>query len=345
MGVSQPAKAFLRALSGEKTEKPPVWLMRQAGRYLPEYRETRKAARNFLDFCYTPDLAVEVTLQPLRRYSFDAAIMFSDILVIPDALGQDVSFKEGVGPVLDPIKDISDVDRMDPERVLEHLSPVFEILSRLRREIPATTSLIGFAGAPWTIAYYMIEGGSGKDGSQLRRFAHAEPVAFDRLMTKIVDATVAYLCKQVDAGAEALQLFDSWSGIAGETLFRRWIIEPTTDIVDRVKARHPGIPIIGFPRNAGVLYADYVTETGVDGVSLDTQVPLDWAVKTLRPHAVLQGNLDNQVLVAGGDAMDGEVRRILDKFSGGPFIFNLGHGIVPNTPPENVARVIDLIRS
>tara|TARA_R110000796_G_scaffold151499_2_gene268003 strand:+ start:1339 stop:2310 length:972 start_codon:yes stop_codon:yes gene_type:complete len=318
--------------------------MRQAGRYLSEYRALRKTAPDFLGFCYTPDLTVEATLQPIRLYGFDAAILFSDILVIPDALGQNVRFEEGVGPLLDPITDRAGISALKTDGVLDHLAPVFETLTRLRRELPDETALIGFAGAPWTLAFYMIEGRGGVDGGKLKRMAYGQPEDFAALMAVLEEALVAYLCRQVEAGAEVLQLFDSWSGIADETLFKRWIIDPTARIVARVKEAHPTVPIIGFPRGAGPMVAAYAAETGVDGMSVDSQVPLAWARKNVAANLVLQGNLDNQLLVTGGEEMDRAVERIVRDMQGHPFVFNLGHGILPHTPREHVGRVLDVLR-
>ena len=337
-------RTFLEPFHGIIPARPPVWFMRQAGRYLSEYRDLRKTAPNFLSFCYSPDLTVEATLQPIRRYGFDAAIMFSDILVIPDALGQNVRFEEGVGPLLDPITDRAGISALKTDGVLDHLAPVFETLTRLRRELPDETALIGFAGAPWTLAFYMIEGRGGVDGGKLKRMAYGQPEDFQVLMTVLEESLVAYLCRQVEAGAEVLQLFDSWSGIADETLFKRWIIEPTARIVARVKEAHPTVPIIGFPRGAGPMVAAYAAETGVDGMSVDSQIPLSWARKNVAGNFVLQGNLDNQLLVTGGEEMDRAVERIVGDMQGHPFVFNLGHGILPPTPPEHVGRVLDMLR-
>lgn len=338
-------KTLIRALRGETLETPPVWLMRQAGRYLPEYREVRKTAKNFLSFCYSSDLAVEVTLQPIRRYDFDASIMFSDILVVPDALGQDVAFKEGEGPVLDPIRSVEALRGLKVDGVLDHLSPVFEVIRKLRQELPSDKTLIGFAGAPWTVAIYMIEGRGGTEGETARRWAYQEPETFSEVINLLVEATSRYLIEQVNNGAEVLQLFDSWSGLLAEQPFRRWVIEPTRQIVNAVRAEHPDIPVIGFPRGSGLMVPEFVRETGVTGVSLDANVPLDWARENIQPLATLQGNLDNQLLVSGGPAMDEAVLRITNTLGGGPFVFNLGHGIVPATPPENVARLMELIRN
>lgn len=338
-------KLFLDALKGKTTPRPPFWLMRQAGRYLPEYREVRAGAENFLHFCYTPDLAVEVTLQPLRRYGMDAAILFSDILVVPDALGQDVAFKQGEGPVLTPIRDVAGLSVLKPEGLLDHLAPVFETVSRLAKEIPRTTALIGFAGAPWTVAIYMVEGRGGTECGTARTWAYEDPDGFSRLIDVLIDATARYLIEQVNHGAEALQLFDSWAGVLSESQFRRWVIEPNRAVVEKVRAVHPDVPIIGFPRGAGMMYPEFVSQTGVDGVSLDTTVPVTWAAEAIQPLCTVQGNLDNQALVAGGAAMEAEVTHILETLGRGPFIFNLGHGILPHTPPEHVARVAEMIKT
>ncbi|OHC75587.1 MAG: uroporphyrinogen decarboxylase [Rhodospirillales bacterium RIFCSPLOWO2_12_FULL_58_28] len=336
-------KLFLRALKGEVLSRPPFWLMRQAGRYLPEYREIRKNAKDFLHFCYTPDLAVEVTLQPLRRYHMDAAILFSDILVIPDALGQKVNFIEGQGPALEPIRSVEGLNRLDINRVNDHLAPVFETVNRLSREIPKETTLIGFAGSPWTVAVYMVEGCGGTDCGNAKTWAYKSPDDFQKLIDLLVEATAGYLIEQIKNGAEAIQLFDSWSGVLGEIQFHRWVIKPTAEIVRRIKSVYPKTPIIGFPRHAGVLYKDFVDETGVDGVSLDDTIPLQWAKKELQSRCAVQGNLDNHLLVMGGVEMETEIKRIIETFSKGPFIFNLGHGILQFTPPENVARLAELI--
>ncbi len=343
MDTQADEKPFLRALKGETLSRPPFWLMRQAGRYLPEYREVRSQTKNFLEFCYNSDLAVEVTLQPLRRYNMDAAILFSDILVIPDALGQEVAFVEGRGPVLEPITSVSAIDGLSVGRIDEHLAPVFETLRRLSGEIPEQTALIGFAGAPWTVAVYMVEGRGGTDCGKARSWAYAAPDEFGKLIDLLVEATAHYLITQVKNGAEVVQLFDSWAGVLSESQFRQWVIAPTIEIVKRVKAECPAVPIIGFPRAAGKLYEDFVNETGVDGVSMDSGVPLAWARDTLQSRCTVQGNLDNQALMAGGEALDRETLEILKQLSGGPFIFNLGHGVLQFTPPEHVGRLAELI--
>jgi uroporphyrinogen decarboxylase len=341
---SKPDKLMLRALNGETLARPPVWLMRQAGRYLPEYRELRAKAKGFLDLCYTPDFAVEVTLQPIRRYGFDASILFSDILVVPHALGQKVWFEEGVGPRLEPLDQAGDIDRLDRAALHENLAPVYETLGRLRRELPGETTLIGFAGAPWTVASYMLEGGSSKDFAAGKRWAYGDPDAMQRLIDLLVAATGDYLIAQIDAGAEAVQIFDSWAGVWPEAHLRRWCLEPVTALVGRIKAERPGVPVIVFPRGAGVLYQDYAETCGAAALGLDTTVPLGWAREVLQPRACLQGNLDPLVLVAGGDELRRGVETILRALSGGPFVFNLGHGIVPQTPPEHVAQMMEQIR-
>ena len=325
-------------------DRPPFWFMRQAGRYLPEYRQLRQQEPDFLRFCYSPDLACEATLQPLRRFSPDAAILFSDILVIPDALGCLVHFVEGQGPVLEPLAGATDVGRLKPEQAAEHLEPVIEAVRRIVRNLPAETALIGFAGAPWTVALYMIEGRGGTDGSRVRAMAWAEPETFGTLIGMVVDATVDYLDRQIAAGAESVQLFDSWAGLLAAEQFRRWVIEPTRTIVNRLRERWPDVPVIGFPRAAGVLYGEYVRETGVDAVGVDAAVPPEWAAHELQHRCAVQGNLDNQLLRIGGGALMAATEHLLRELSDGRFIFNLGHGILPDTPPENVMAVAEQVR-
>ncbi len=338
-------KTMLRALRGEVLARPPVWLMRQAGRYLPEYRELRAKAEGFLDLCYTPDYAVEVTLQPIRRFGFDAAILFSDILVVPHALGQKVWFEEGLGPRLEALEQAGDIDRLDRTALHDRLAPVYETVGRLSRELPAETTLIGFAGAPWTVASYMLEGGSSKDFAAGKRWAYSAPEAMQRLIDLLVAATGDYLIAQIDAGAEVVQIFDSWAGVWPEAHLRRWCLEPAKALVARLKAERPGVPVILFPRGAGVLYETYAVESGADALGLDTTVPLAWARQALQSKVCVQGNLDPLLLVAGGDSLRQGVETILRELSGGPFVFNLGHGIVPQTPPEHVAQLIEQLRA
>jgi uroporphyrinogen decarboxylase len=339
-----PSKPMLRVLQGLETDHVPAWFMRQAGRYLPEYRAIRKDAGSFLDLCYTPALAAEVSLQPLRRFGMDGVIMFSDILVIPDALGIDVAFKEGEGPLLEPVTNAGDIPRYEPEKALAHLAPVLETLKTLAASDLGSATLIGFAGAPWTVATYVVEGGSSRDFATAKAWAYRDPEGFGKLMAVLVDATADYLVAQVEAGAETVQLFDSWAGVLPEAAFARWCIEPAAEIVRRFKDHHPDVPVIGFPRGAGVLYERYVQETGVDAVSIDTTLPLGWAQEHLQSRVAVQGNLDPIALLAGGDAMRNQAANILRTFKGGPHVFNLGHGILPQTPPEHLAELIAIVR-
>ena len=348
--ISNPAAAaahrrFLYPLTGKAISPPPVWLMRQAGRYLPEYRKTRGEAGSFLDLCYNPVLAAEVTLQPIRRYGFDAAILFSDILVVPDALGQQVSFVEGEGPRLDPIRDTKGLARLKPAATAGKFARVCETVARLRQDLPKETALIGFCGAPWTVATYMVGGEGSSDQAHARGFAYRDPHGFQQLIDILVETSVEYLSGQVKAGADALQIFDSWGGSLPDNEFERWVIAPTKRIVSALKQRYPDIPIIGFPRGAGQLTTHFVKQTGVDGVSCDTAMPLS-AMVDLQHHTgkAVQGNIDPLLLVAGGDALDRRVDETLRTLADRPFIFNLGHGIVPHTPPENVARLVERVR-
>ncbi|HJP21210.1 MAG TPA: uroporphyrinogen decarboxylase [Alphaproteobacteria bacterium] len=338
-------KPLLRVLRGEILERPPFWLMRQAGRYLPEYLEVRRQAGDFLTLCYSPDLAVEVTLQPLRRFAMDAAILFADILVVPDALGQPLNYREGEGPVLDPVRSAAELSRLDMAGLHDRLAPVYETIRRLRRELPPSTALIGFAGAPWTVATYMVEGGGSRDFATIKAWAYGDPDGFSELIALLVDATTEYLEAQAEAGAEVVQLFDTWAGALPESAFGRWCVEPVAEIVRRFRKSHPEVPVIAFPRGAGVLYAGYAQATGVAGLGLDATVPLRWAAETLQTGATLQGNLDPLMLVTGGEPMRREMGRILETLGSGPFIFNLGHGIIPATPPEHVAELADFVRS
>lgn len=338
-------KLFLRALAGETCERPPFWLMRQAGRYLPEYRRLRAEAGSFLDLCLDPGFATEATLQPLRRYGMDAAILFSDILVLPMALGQKLDFVEGEGPKLDALAGSADLKRLSAGGWRERLEPVVETVRRLSHEIPSSTALIGFAGAPWTVACYMVEGGASKEYAGVKGWAYRDPEGFSALIDLLTDTTVDYLSAQIEAGAEAVQLFDSWAGVLPATEFRRWVIGPTRRIATALKERHPSVPLIGFPRQAGVLYADYAAEAGVDAVSLDTSVPVEWAALTLQTRIPVQGNLDPIALAAGGEALAAAARHILSVLSKGPFVFNLGHGVIQSTTPEHVGQLAALLHA
>ena len=350
MSEAQSGKRMLRALAGEVLDRPPFWFMRQAGRYLPEYRATRAHAGDFLSLCYNPELAVEVTLQPIRRYHMDAAILFSDILVIPDAMGQALAYKEGEGPQLEPVRSVQDLDRLETGRITEHLQPVFETLKGLRKALPSDVTLIGFAGAPWTVATYMVEGQGSRDFANAKSWAFTDEAGFARLINMLVDATTEYLLAQIEAGAEVIQIFDTWAGALSETEFEKWCIAPVAKIVANLRARYPDIPVIGFPRGAGAGYASFAAKTGVNAVSLDTSVPLEWARENVQRDNVqtscaVQGNLDPLLVVAGGEGMLREARRILETLGKGPFVFNLGHGFVPQTPPEHVEELSELIRN
>ena len=336
---------FLRALSGQPNSPPPIWLMRQAGRYLPEYREVRSKVASFLDLCRTPELAAEVTLQPLRRFDLDAAIVFSDILIVPYALGQKIEFVEGEGPRLDPIKDGKGLARLDAGSVEPKLAPVYETLERVCAGLPRSLPVIGFCGAPWTVATYMVEGHGSKDQAEARLFAYRERDDFQRLIDLLVETSADYLLNQVNAGASALQIFDSWAGSLPEDEFARWCIEPTRRIVERLNGSAPDIPIIGFPRGSGPLALRYAKETGVDAIGCDTSLPLGWIRNELQPLLPVQGNLDPLLLVAGGAELDARVKSTLAALGNGPFIFNLGHGIQPDTPIAHVERLIRLVKT
>jgi uroporphyrinogen decarboxylase len=336
---------LLSALAGKTVSPPPIWLMRQAGRYLPEYREVRAKVASFLDLCLSPELAAEVTLQPLRRFQFDAAIVFSDILIVPYALGQKVAFVEGEGPRLEPVGGGKAIARLERGLAESALTPVYETIERVVAALPEAVPLIGFCGAPWTVATYMVEGGGSKDQAKARLLAYRDPATFERLIDLLVDASAAYLVRQVKAGARALQIFDSWAGSLPEDGFDRWCIAPTRRLVERVKAEAPGTPVIVFPRGAGVLAERYAKETGVDALSCDTSQPLAWIKDRLQALVPVQGNLDPVLLVAGGEALDRRVKAILASLASGPFIFNLGHGILPETPIDHVARLVHLVRA
>ena len=332
-------------LAGEALSPPPMWLMRQAGRYLPEYREVRASVSGFLELCYTPALAAEVTLQPIRRYGFDAAILFSDILVVPDALGQGVRFVEGEGPRLDVITSAAGLTRLDPSATGGKFGRVYDTVARLRQDLPRETALIGFCGAPWTVATYMVGGQGSSDQAAARTLAYRDPETFAGLIGIVTDASVEYLDGQVRAGADVLQIFDSWAGNLPDDEFDKWVVAPTRRIVAELKRRHPGTPIIGFPRGAGADAERYVRQTGVEGLGCDTAMPLREMRALADPGRVaVQGNLDPLLLAAGGPQLDARVRETLQMMRGAPFIFNLGHGIVPHTPPENVARLVELVR-
>ncbi len=332
----------MRVLDGETLSPPPVWLMRQAGRYLPEYRETRAKAGSFLDLCYSPEHAVEVTLQPIRRYGFDAAILFSDILVIPDAMKRNVRFTEGHGPEMDPI-DEAGISRLDAEGVVDYLKPVFETVRRLRAELPEETTLLGFCGAPWTVATYMIAGHGTPDQAPARLFAYQYPKAFERLLMLLADISAEYLVTQIDAGADAVQIFDSWAGVLGEKEFEAFAVKPVARMIAAIKARRPNARVISFAKGAGYLLKTYRQKTGADAIGLDWSVPLEFAAE-LQKEGAVQGNLDPMRVVAGGRALEEGIDEILAHLGGGPLIFNLGHGITPQADPENVRLLVERVR-
>jgi len=341
-------KSLLRALRGEAVWPPPIWLMRQAGRYLPEYRAVRARASDFIALCTTPALAAEITLQPVRRFGFDAAILFSDIGMLPWALGYDVAYKEGEGPVLPPLRDRMAVEALDSTRLLAAIEPILETVRRagehLGTEQPGA-ALIGFAGGPFTVACYMVEGAGSKDFAATRTMAYRDPGLFTQLIDRLADATVLYLEAQIEAGAEAVMLFDTWAGLLSPIRFRQYVVGPTCMIVRRLRQRFQSVPVIGFPRLAGQLIGEYAAVTKVDAVAMDTA--MDPAlVRAIVPSATaLQGNLDPMVLVAGGPALTEEAGRLLGAARGHPFVFNLGHGIVPQTPLEHVAELVRLVRA
>ena len=334
---------LLSALTGQAINPPPIWLMRQAGRYLPEYRKLRGQMASFLDLCLDPKLAAEVTLQPLRRFDLDAAIVFSDILMVPYALGQKVEFVEGEGPRLDPVRSETALAKLD--LAAARFAPVYETLERVRGELPAGVPVIGFCGAPWTVATYMVESCGSKNQVEARLWAYRDPASFQRLIDLLVEVSTDYLLGQVKAGAGVLQIFDSWAGSLPEDGFRRWCIAPTRAMMRKLKAAAPDVPVIGFPRGSGVLAEAYAKETGIDAIGCDTSLPLAWIAERLQSQVPVQGNLDPVLLLAGGAALDRRVAEILAALAAGPFVFNLGHGILPETPPEHVTRLVGLVKN
>ena len=338
-------KTILRALAGQTQSVPPIWMMRQAGRYLPEYRATRAQAGDFLSLCYNSELAAEVTLQPIRRYGFDAAIMFADILLIPQALGADLWFVTGEGPRLSTVTSAADLDQLRPaDETDATLNPIYETLRILSRALPAETTLIGFAGAPWTVATYMIAGRGTPDQGPAHKLMTENPDVFERLIDLLTEATIDYLSKQIDAGAEVVKLFDSWAGSLKSNDFERFSLAPIRRIITALKARHPNTPVIAFPREAGEKYLGFAKATGADCLALDNSVDPQWAAAHLQPDGCVQGNLKSSHMVSGGPALVEDTKRIVAAFRNGPHIFNLGHGITPQADPDNVQRMIDAVR-
>jgi uroporphyrinogen decarboxylase len=343
MTARESVPGLLRVLNGERVDPPPIWIMRQAGRYLPEYRELRSRAKNFLDFCYSPSLATEAVMQPLRRFPLDAAILFSDILVIPDALGRKVSFVEGEGPRLDPLIDEEKWRFGEPEKAIQRLAPVYEAVERVRGAISPDLALIGFAGGPWTVATYMLQGRGG-DKDEARRAAYARASEIDGLLDVLVETTAQHLAAQVRAGADCVQLFESWAEGLPPPLFQRVVISPTRQLISRLRALDVTVPVIGFPRGAGAQIKAYANETGVTALGVDTQTPPEFAIEITPERFPLQGNLDPQTLVVGGETLERAARDVLIEFQAAPHIFNLGHGITPDATPENVAHLVRIVK-
>ncbi len=336
--------ALLRVLSGERLDPPPVWIMRQAGRYLPEYRELRTRAKSFMDFCYSPALATEAVMQPLRRFPLDAAILFSDILVVPDALGRKVWFVEGEGPRLNPLIEEESWRFDDPQRGLQRLAPVYEAVERIKAAIPKEIALIGFCGGPWTVATYMLQG-EGGDKERARRAIYDRPGDVDALLETLVEMSAQHLASQVKAGADCVQIFESWAEGLPSAQFQRVVIGPTRRLIERLRELGITVPIIGFPRGAGAQIATYANETGITALGIDTQTMAAFAIEATPENMPLQGNLDPLALVVGGDALERAARDVLLAFKGTPHIFNLGHGITPQATPENMARLIEVVKA
>lgn len=334
---------LIETLRNKKASSVPFWFMRQAGRYLPEYKAVRAHFPHFLSFCYTPEAASDVTLQPLARFDMSAAIIFSDILVIPDALGQEVAFKESVGPVLTPVATEKAFSVLSLARMEEHLAPVYEAIRITRKALPADKALIGFCGAPWTLACYMIQGKSSRDFADARGLACKEPELFTSMMRLLEEAVIQHACRQIEAGADVIQLFDSWSGVLSENEFHDYVVQPTQRIVQAIRKKHPSVPLIGFPRMCGAKLVDYANHTAVDAVSFDGSVSLDYMKKNI--SVVAQGNLDSLLLAEDGKQSAIQAKKILEHFKDKPFVFNLAHGILPHTPIENVQRVSDVIKA
>lgn len=339
------SKRLLSTLKKEPVSGIPFWFMRQAGRYLPEYRELRSKSNSFLEFCYSPEMASEATLQPIKRFGMDGAIIFSDILVIPDKLGMDVSFEKGKGPVLIPIENEKDLEKLSLSGMTGRLDPVYKALQTTREKLPKETTLIGFAGAPWTLACYMIEGGGSRDFQKVRCLSESNKIFFSKLIDVLTQAVSDHAIKQIEAGAEVFQLFDSWSGVLSEPQFEEWSIIPAKKIVENIRKKYPKTPIVGFPRMAGTKYYSYAKDTGVDAVSIDGSVSLRMAAEKLAPLCVIQGNLDPITLAENKDATLLQAKKIINTFKGTPFVFNLGHGFLPHTPISHVEALCEMIRS
>ena len=339
-------KTILRALAGERQETPPIWMMRQAGRYLPEYRATRAEAGDFLSLCYNSELAAEVTLQPIRRYGFDAAILFADILLLPQALGVDLWFETGEGPRMSTTTTADELAGLRATAdIHETLNPIYETVRILSRELPRETTLIGFAGAPWTVATYMIAGRGTKDQGPAHALKAENHAVFEGILERLTEATIEYLSKQIEAGAEVVKLFDSWAGSLKGEDFVNYALKPAAKITQALKQRHPGIPVIAFPREAGDGYIGFAKATGADCIAIDNSVSAEWVAQNVQPDSCVQGNLASSHMVTGGDDLIQETKRIVNALKGGPHIFNLGHGITPDANPDNVQIMINTVRN
>lgn len=339
-----PSSRFLQVLSGTPSSPVPIWMMRQAGRHLPEYLELRAQAKDFLDFCYSPSMAAEATLQPIRRYDMDAAILFADILLILDAIGLDVRFEKGVGPIVETVNDESDLNRVPMEKAVQRLSPVYETVDRVRSKLDSNKALIGFCGAPWTVALYAIEGRGGTDKSTARSWAYTNADLMNKLLDLLIEASAQYLSEQVKAGADALMIFESWAEGLPSDLFQSLVVEPNARLVNRLREMGITVPIIGFPRGAATMLEAYTSQVAVNGVGLDTAINPAHVAQAVPNTMAVQGHLDPLLLIAGGEAMDARVRELLRAYSGRPHIFNLGHGVRPETPIAHVERVVELVR-
>jgi uroporphyrinogen decarboxylase len=335
-------KPLLAVLRGEAAPRRPIWLMRQAGRYLPEYRALRAEKGGFLKLVYDSDAAAEITLQPIRRFGFDGAILFSDILIVPHALGQALAFEAGEGPRLSPTMIEARLEDLEPAP--SRLRPIYGTVAKVKAALPAETALLGFAGSPWTVATYMVAGGGSKEQAEARRLAYSDPRRFAAIIDAVTSTTIDYLCGQIEAGVEAVQLFDSWAGSLSPAQFERWVVAPTAAIAAALKERHPEVPVIGFPKGAGGKLPAYARETGVDAIGLDETVDPVWAAAALPPGLPVQGNLDPLALIAGGEALEHGVRRIISALEGRPHVFNLGHGVLPDTPIPHVENLLELVR-
>jgi uroporphyrinogen decarboxylase len=337
-------KPLLDVLAGRRRKTPPIWMMRQAGRYLPEYRAVREKAGGFLDLCFNPELAAEVTLQPVRRFGFDAAILFSDILVVPLALGRKVWFEEGEGPRLEPLADAAALNALRSEVDEKVLVPIYETVRRVKAALAPQTALIGFCGAPWTVATYMVAGRGTPDQAPAKELAAREPQAFQHIIDCLVEAAAGYLAHQLEAGADVVQIFDTWAGALPPQDFERWCVQPTQRLVGKLREKKPGAKVLGFPRGAGRNIPHYVEATGVDAVSLGNEIDRDFAREEIQSRVPVQGNVDPLALLEGGAALDREVDDVLEKLGAGPLIFNLGHGILPQTPIAHVERMLKRVR-